>query len=631
MSENSRRLPEDPNLEQLRKQAKELLRNYLAGDANAIAEVERFERHPDAASFSLHDAQRILARAHGFPSWPKLKAFIDGVNVGALAAAVQAGDHEQVRAILRDRPDLVNVDMSESDERRALHFAVMARDSTIAKLLLEAGADARKGVWPHRDATSALALARDRGYDDIVAVIEEHERRRTASLSCPNVTTSPAQERVAEAIVRGDRAEAMALIEAEPALLNACDRNGRTPLHVAASVTDAGMVEWLLSRGANALKADVRGRTPLDCAALAAGGDVPRRRMDPHDEHAERFPQVAAKLLTRGAPVTIRGAVALGDLESVRDLLRANPEDLREISSDGGLVTLAVNHGQLEMVRLLLDLGADVNERVFLEGLEAPVESRGMPLWSAALGDRREMAELLLDRGADVNANVYASGWPLLNAWDHKDESLKRLLLARGAKVQPYMLAEQHDVEAARALLKADASESVASELAWSAGDHGCVAILELALAHLEWPRSDPRWHWVLIQPIRGCSGRRREGFFECTAALMRHGVDPNVTRFGATALHFVAARNHGDLADSERARFAAILLDHGARLDLRDDLLKSTPLGWACRWGRPELVRLLISRGAPVDEPTAEPWATPAGWAKRMNRPDVMAILKGG
>ncbi|MGA7524889.1 MAG: hypothetical protein WBW84_20735 [Acidobacteriaceae bacterium] len=37
----------------------------------------------------------------------------------------------------------------------------------------------------------------------------------------------------------------------------------------------------------------------------------------------------------------------------------------------------------------------------------------------------------------------------------------------------------------------------------------------------------------------------------------------------------------------ASRARFAAMLIDHGARLDLRDDLLKSTPLGWACRWGR--------------------------------------------
>jgi Ankyrin repeat len=72
------------------------------------------------------------------------------------------------------------------------------------------------------------------------------------------------------------------------------------------------------------------------------------------------------------------------------------------------------------------------------------------------------------------------------------------------------------------------------------------------------------------------------------------------------------------------------MLIDHGARLDMRDDLLKSTPLGWACRWGRRELVELLIRRGAPVREKDAEAWATPEAWARKMNHPEILAILEG-
>ena len=142
---------------------------------------------------------------------------------------------------------------------------------------------------------------------------------------------------------------------------------------------------------------------------------------------------IARRLLERGAPMTIRVAVALGAGARVRELVGSDPLLLREIGRgrNGGLITLAVNHGDLEMVRLLLDLGADVDERIFLEELEEPTLSWGMPLWNAALGNRYEMAELLLDRGADPNANVYASGWPLRNAWSHKDGSLKRLLLSR--------------------------------------------------------------------------------------------------------------------------------------------------------------------------------------------------------
>ena len=64
-----------------------------------------------------------------------------------------------------------------------------------------------------------------------------------------------------------------------------------------------------------------------------------------------------------------------------------------------------------------------------------------------------------------------------------------------------------------------------------------------------------------------------------------------------------------------------AMLIDRGARLDLRDDLLKSTPLGWACRWGRFEMAEVL-SRGAlgsknrtlsfgPRPSPGSKKWVT--------------------
>ena len=64
-------------------------------------------------------------------------------------------------------------------------------------------------------------------------------------------------------------------------------------------------------------------------------------------------------------------------------------------------------------------------------------------------------------------------------------------------------------------------------------------------------------------------------------------------------------------------------------RFDLRDDLLQSTPLGWACRWGQRELVELLIHHGAPVREKDAEPWAMPEAWARKMNHDEILAVLE--
>ena len=61
----------------------------------------------------------------------------------------------------------------------------------------------------------------------------------------------------------------------------------------------------------------------------------------------------------------------------------------------------------------------------------------------------------------------------------------------------------------------------------------------------------------------------------------------------------------------------------------MRDDLLRSTPLGWACRWGRVELVTLLLERGADPVEADAEPWATPLAWAEKMGHDPVLAVLR--
>ena len=133
----------------------------------------------DAATFALHDAQLVLARAYGFESWPKLKAFVDGVTVERLVEAVRAGDIDGVRAMLDVRPELVRIVDGRERRASALHHAVLSRSPEMVRLLMQHGADARQGIYPHRDATSPLTIAVERGYDEIVA---HHPRRgRTAT------------------------------------------------------------------------------------------------------------------------------------------------------------------------------------------------------------------------------------------------------------------------------------------------------------------------------------------------------------------------------------------------------------------------------------------------------------------
>ena len=81
-------------------------------------------------------------------------------------------------------------------------------------------------------------------------------------------------------------------------------------------------------------------------------------------------------------------------------------------------------------------------------------------------------------------------------------------------------------------------------------------------------------------------------------------------------------------MTEEERDTFARLLLDAGARLDVRDDLLRSTPLGWAVRWNRKGLVELLLEKGAPPDEPDAEDWASPFAWARKGGFKEIESLL---
>ena len=87
-----RALRDRPDLDQLKRQAKELLRAFVDGQDEAIAEVNAHYRDADRTTFALHDAQLVLGRSYGFDSWPKLKAYVDGVTTVRMCDAVERGD-----------------------------------------------------------------------------------------------------------------------------------------------------------------------------------------------------------------------------------------------------------------------------------------------------------------------------------------------------------------------------------------------------------------------------------------------------------------------------------------------------------------------------------------------------------
>ena len=131
------------------------------------------------------------------------------------------------------------------------------------------------------------------------------------------------------------------------------------------------------------------------------------------------------------------------------------------------------------------------------------------------------------------------------------------------------------------------------------------------------------RWHWsglIACAAIRGgLDSYQMPGVIWRACAPCWIGAIPTSADHSAelfcTMWRLTGARSE------DRTGPATMLLDAGAKLDARDDLLKSTPLGWACRWGCVELVKQYLSRGADAIEADAEPWARPGAWAEKMKR----------
>src|SRR5262245_23505867 len=100
---SARRLPVRPDLDQLRRQAKDLLRAIRAGDPEALADLAQFHpQPPEPARAKLADAQLVLARSYEAASWPRL------LHCCQLIDAIWADDVETVRRLVTDHPELLH-------------------------------------------------------------------------------------------------------------------------------------------------------------------------------------------------------------------------------------------------------------------------------------------------------------------------------------------------------------------------------------------------------------------------------------------------------------------------------------------------------------------------------------------
>lgn len=153
----ARHLPVRPDLDQLKHQAKDLLRAIRQADPPAISDFEQY--HPkkvDPANAKLADAQLVLARSYEAPSWPRL------VLACRLIDAIWEDDLDTVRQLVMKHPNLLreNAGIRNSNWGPPLSYAANLGRDRIIMMLHEFGATDLESAIDRATLQSQIGTAR---------------------------------------------------------------------------------------------------------------------------------------------------------------------------------------------------------------------------------------------------------------------------------------------------------------------------------------------------------------------------------------------------------------------------------------------------------------------------------------
>lgn len=476
-----------PDLDQFQHQAQELLESYRAGDAEAIAEVARYEQAPLGGAFALHDAQRVLARSYGFSSWRDLESYVqqvenyrqpsphsdDEANRFLRLACITYfdGDHpsrrQRARRIFTASPQLAKTNIHTAaavgDLAAVAGFLAQGADvngkggpfdwppllyaaysrlddetegrSTLqaAQLLLQAGADPNAGfLWDWGFAypclLTALTGVLGLGEDDVLRSEgplwqpphprwNEFARLLLEAGADPNDNQGlynrmqfPDDEHLELLLSYGlgkgqggpwferlfrrwpcvDERAAVGYLPRSPSAILAYQ------LNYAVRANYLSRVQLLVEHGA-----DVNGDHPQ----YPAGARPPyaQAACDGHQQIADYLLAMGARPVALKLTAAEEFAVACNraDARRARELLASDPSLSDEAQ---GLLAGFAEAGRLDSIRLMMELGADVNG-------PAGAES---PLHCAARAGQLDAVQLLVQLGASVHArDCNFNGTPL--------------------------------------------------------------------------------------------------------------------------------------------------------------------------------------------------------------------------
>jgi uncharacterized protein len=504
-----------------------------------------------------------------------------------VADAVMHGDKAALRKLLDQH---ANVNAAQADGATALHWAVFRSDKEAVDLLLKAGANAKAA---NREGSTPLWLAAVNGDAPIVTSLLNGGADANEKL--------PLGRTPLMAAARTGNVDAIKVLIDHGADLNAKETlRGTTPLMWAADEGHAPAIQLLIQRGAD-IKArsalvergrgpalgksnDPRKQVAAQGAALAAGqaldlgdlaavaGGAPRAGGGRGGGRGG-----AAAGAGRGGGRGGAGAAAADGAEQTDDGAAA-PVGRRgqALPKDGGALTplvYAVRANDLDSVKVLLAAGSDIN---------AVTGYGWSPLLVATQNRYYKLGAYLLEHGADVNLANKGAWTPLYLATDNRniesgDYPVRKgdmdhlefiqLLIDKGANVN----ARMKDSTETRTVFTNQWLDENGATPFLRASQSGDIVLMKLLLAH----GADPKIATTLnVTPLQVAAGIgwvegityewSEKSTLEAVKFLLDLGLDPNVqSDTGRTALHGAAHKGRSDVVQ--------VLVDHGAKLDVRD------------------------------------------------------------
>lgn len=487
------------------------VRLLLKHGANLIKSEER-KRALLSAAYGHHVEVVALLKADGVPS----DIFVDAL----------LGDVEQIHKAVDADPAIVNA-RDKFRGRPLLVWAILARQHDTAVVLMEHGADLNSRTEPPEDNPRDSTIE-----SPLLAAIGDPE----GAMGEPDGPSRPPP----------DLRLVSALLE-KGAHPNGGAESANTPMLWAIRRESPEALQQLLSLGADPNGRDEHGYTflywacdskPMVDILLKHGADptveLPRDASLIDKSILYDAPDAAEELLARGAKLTLFSACALGRAEFVLKEIQRDP---RAVNAPLGEqrpappLVVAARYGHVELARLLLDAGANLEAH---DPLRVYPRSES-PLGSGAEGGHVPVARLLLDRGAKLDGPTQY-GSALHTAAMHGQLPMVKFLVEQGAAVD------------------AAAQESGWTPLEAAGSDADSADVAEYLIAkgaNVNHQRSDSGG-----TPLQQAA---MSGSLNVARVLLAHGADPSIrgTR-GKTPLEW-ALWDNGSSSPEEQAKKAEV------------------------------------------------------------------------